>query len=204
MGVRGLYQDHGYFKVVVSDPDLKTVDVNRAGMPGPWPVIGAKHGKAHEHHHHDRRRRAVPHGQACVSQLRSGSRAGLQAGISGASVSAEEGRHLLDATRSAKRLTTTGSCTASTDTSISRPKPLTDIDDAKKIVNLTMEFDQQKQFFVRRIEFSGNTTTRDKVIRRELLLDEGQVFNNRSVGSEPAAAEPARITSMPSSRKTRS
>ena len=48
-----------------------------------------------------------------------------------------------------------------------------------KIVNLTLQFDQQKQFFVRRIEFSGNTTTRDKVIRRELLLDEGQVFNNR-------------------------
>ena len=57
--------------------------------------------------------------------------------------------------------------------------PLTEIDDAKKVVNLTVEFDQQKQFFVRRIEFSGNTTTRDKVIRRELLLDEGQVFNNR-------------------------
>ena len=57
--------------------------------------------------------------------------------------------------------------------------PLTDTDDAKKLVNLTMEFDQQKQFFVRRIEFSGNTTTRDKVIRRELLIDEGQVFNNR-------------------------
>ena len=58
-------------------------------------------------------------------------------------------------------------------------KPDSDVDDAKKVVNLTMEFDQQKQFFVRRIEFSGNTTTRDKVIRRELLLDEGQVFNNR-------------------------
>jgi outer membrane protein insertion porin family len=42
-----------------------------------------------------------------------------------------------------------------------------------------MELDQQKQYFVRRIEFSGNTTTRDKVIRRELLIDEGQVFNNR-------------------------
>ncbi len=54
-----------------------------------------------------------------------------------------------------------------------------DVNDAKKVVNLTLEFDQQKQFFVRRIEFSGNTTTRDKVIRRELLLDEGQVFNNR-------------------------
>ena len=42
-----------------------------------------------------------------------------------------------------------------------------------------MVFDQQKQFFVRRIDFSGNTTTRDKVIRREILLDEGQLFNNR-------------------------
>ena len=58
-------------------------------------------------------------------------------------------------------------------------QPLTDVDDTKKIVNLTLEFDQQKQFFIRRIEFSGNTTTRDKVIRRELLLDEGQIFNNR-------------------------
>ena len=28
-------------------------------------------------------------------------------------------------------------------------------------------------------EFSGNTTTRDKVIRRELLLDEGDMFNSR-------------------------
>ena len=32
---------------------------------------------------------------------------------------------------------------------------------------------------MRRIDFSGNTTTRDKVIRRQLLIDEGQIFNNR-------------------------
>ena len=30
---------------------------------------------------------------------------------------------------------------------------------------------------MRRIDFSGNTTTRDKVIRRELYIDEGDVFN---------------------------
>src|SRR5581483_5476774 len=36
---------------------------------------------------------------------------------------------------------------------------------------------EDKQFFVRRIDFSGNTTTRDKVIRREILLDEGDIFN---------------------------
>lgn len=46
-------------------------------------------------------------------------------------------------------------------------------------VDLTLNFDEGKQFFVRRIDFSGNTTTRDKVIRRELLIDEGDVFNTR-------------------------
>ena len=56
--------------------------------------------------------------------------------------------------------------------------PDIDVDDATKTVNLTFAFDQQKQFFVRRIDFSGNTGTRDKVIRRELLLNEGDMFRN--------------------------
>jgi outer membrane protein insertion porin family len=46
-------------------------------------------------------------------------------------------------------------------------------------IDLTLTFDEGKQFFVRRIDFSGNTTTRDKVIRRELQLDEGDIFNTR-------------------------
>src|SRR5260370_56544 len=41
-----------------------------------------------------------------------------------------------------------------------------------------MKFDEQKQYFVRRIDFSGNTTTRDKVIRRELLIVEELAFIN--------------------------
>ncbi len=39
--------------------------------------------------------------------------------------------------------------------------------------------DEGKQFYVRRIEFQGNTTTRDKVIRREIALEEGQIYNSR-------------------------
>ncbi|MGH9722412.1 MAG: POTRA domain-containing protein, partial [Bryobacteraceae bacterium] len=46
-------------------------------------------------------------------------------------------------------------------------------------VDLTLTAEEGKQFFVRRIDFSGNTTTRDKVIRREILLDEGDIFNTR-------------------------
>ncbi len=46
-------------------------------------------------------------------------------------------------------------------------------------IELTITADEGKQFFVRRIDFTGNTTTRDKVIRREILLDEGDIYNSR-------------------------
>src|SRR6202023_147091 len=59
-------------------------------------------------------------------------------------------------------------------------EPAMDIDDDKKIINLTLKFNEEKQYYVRRIDFSGNTTTRDKVIRRQLLIDEGQLFNKRA------------------------
>ena len=57
--------------------------------------------------------------------------------------------------------------------------PSTTFDDEKKLANLEIDIDEGKQFYVRRIEFVGNTTTRDKVIRRELALEEGGVYNSR-------------------------
>jgi outer membrane protein insertion porin family len=59
------------------------------------------------------------------------------------------------------------------------PEPSFDPVPGTDQMNLTLSVDEGKQFFVRRIEFSGNTTTRDKVIRRELLIDEGDMFNTR-------------------------
>jgi len=44
-------------------------------------------------------------------------------------------------------------------------------------IDMTLNFDEGHQFFVRRIDFTGNTTTRDRVIRRELFIDEGDIFN---------------------------
>jgi outer membrane protein assembly factor BamA len=37
-------------------------------------------------------------------------------------------------------------------------------------VDVTMRLSEGKQFFVNRISFIGNTTTRDNVIRREMRL----------------------------------
>lgn len=57
------------------------------------------------------------------------------------------------------------------------PKPI--YDDQKKTVSLNVDIDEGKAFYVSRIEFEGNTITRDRVIRRELLLEEGQVYNSQ-------------------------
>jgi outer membrane protein insertion porin family len=56
--------------------------------------------------------------------------------------------------------------------------PIPKIDDDKKIVSFNIDLEEGKQFYVSRIEFQGNTVTRDFVIRRELALEEGQIYNS--------------------------
>jgi outer membrane protein insertion porin family len=58
-------------------------------------------------------------------------------------------------------------------------RPIPRFDEAKKLIFWDIAVDEDKQFFVSRIEFSGNTITRDKVIRRELLLEEGQRYSSQ-------------------------
>lgn len=49
------------------------------------------------------------------------------------------------------------------------------------IVDVTMRVQEGKQYFVNRITFLGNTTTRDNVIRREMRLVESGVFNTEAL-----------------------
>ena len=49
------------------------------------------------------------------------------------------------------------------------------------IVDVSITIDEGKQFSLRRLEFSGNTFTRDKVMRREFLLNEGDIYNQNSL-----------------------
>jgi outer membrane protein insertion porin family len=49
------------------------------------------------------------------------------------------------------------------------------------IVDVTLRLQEGKQYFVNRIIFAGNTTTRDNVIRREIRLVETGVFNTEAL-----------------------
>lgn len=52
-------------------------------------------------------------------------------------------------------------------------------DPAKGVADITFSVEEGKQYTLRRLEFIGNTFTRDNVIRREVLLNEGERYNEQ-------------------------
>jgi outer membrane protein insertion porin family len=58
------------------------------------------------------------------------------------------------------------------------PNLYPDIDDAKHEVHIRVDIDEGNPFSISRIEFQGNTITRDRVIRRELMVSEGDRYNS--------------------------
>jgi outer membrane protein insertion porin family len=55
------------------------------------------------------------------------------------------------------------------------PEPA--VDAKSLIVNLTFEVEKKKRVSFEKIQVIGNTKTRDKVVRRELLVAEGELYN---------------------------
>lgn len=176
-GITELYQDHGYEKVNVDVASQKTVDVIRAGIPGPWPLVGKEHGKAtniaikieegQQYHMGKLILRSSDPDQGLVfSQAVLERTFPLKTG------------DIFDRSKVTKAVTDYKDLYGLLGYIDFVGDPMPEYDDVHKVVNLTMSFTPGTQYFVRRISFSGNTTTRDKVIRRELLLDEGQVFDN--------------------------
>jgi len=69
--------------------------------------------------------------------------------------------------------------------SIARPfanvVPLFNIDQEKKTVALSFEIEEGGEVRIGRIDISGNTKSRDKVIRREMRLDEGDLYSKKAL-----------------------
>ena len=60
-------------------------------------------------------------------------------------------------------------------------KPRIARDKAKKTVDLVFDITEGPRVFVERIDITGNTRTKDKVIRREFRLAEGDAFNAATI-----------------------
>lgn len=55
--------------------------------------------------------------------------------------------------------------------------PVENLDPRKKVVNVVFNVNEGEVAYLHRLEFRGNTFTKDKVIRREMLLREGDRFS---------------------------
>ncbi|GAC1541078.1 MAG: outer membrane protein assembly factor BamA [Myxococcales bacterium] len=64
--------------------------------------------------------------------------------------------------------------------------PLTTVEADKRIVNLELEVQPGEPVTIEKIEIAGNNKTRDKVIRRELRIAEGDLFSSRAVRQSKA------------------
>lgn len=59
--------------------------------------------------------------------------------------------------------------------------PLFDIDQNKKTVAITIDIQEGGEIHIGRIDITGNSKTRDKVIRREMRLAEGDLYSKKAL-----------------------
>ena len=59
--------------------------------------------------------------------------------------------------------------------------PLFNIDQVKKTVAITIEIEEGGEVRIGRIDITGNNKSRDKVIRREMRLDEGDLYSKKAL-----------------------
>jgi outer membrane protein insertion porin family len=178
VGVRGLYQDNGYFKVVVKDPILENIDTEgfRLGIPL---VAGRSHGKSVNITIPIEEGERYRMGTLKIVSADPDKALSLKVDALKSIFPLHEG-DLFSTAKVRKAIEDYGKAYGQYGFIDFTAEPETIIDEDNKRINLTMRFNEEKQYYVRRIDFSGNTTTRDKVIRRELLLDEGMLFNKRA------------------------
>jgi outer membrane protein insertion porin family len=179
VGVRGFYQDNGYFKVVVAPngPILENYDTQ--GYKLGVPLTGRTHGKAVNITIPIEEGERYKMGTLKIVSADPDKALSLKVEALKTVFPLKQG-DIFSAAKVRKAVEDYGKAYGQYGFIDFTAEPEFDIDDAAATINLTLRFSEEKQYYVRRIDFTGNTTTRDKVIRRELLLDEGQLFNKRA------------------------
>ena len=177
VGIIGLYQDNGYFRVVVLDPIIQNVDTQewRYGIP----LAGRTEGKAVNITIPIEEGDQYRMGTLKIVSSDPDKALSLKVDALKQAFPLKEG-DIFSAAKIRKAMETYTSIYGQYGFIDFVPQPETEINNQTKIIDIIMKFDEGKQYYVRRIDFTGNTTTRDKVIRRQLLIDEGQLFNKRA------------------------
>ncbi|PYU01485.1 MAG: outer membrane protein assembly factor BamA, partial [Acidobacteria bacterium] len=167
VGVRGLYQDSGYFRVLVKEPFLEHIDTQTNKLGVPVPLMAKSHGKAVNITIPIEEGPRYQMGTLKIVSADPDKALSLKVEALKKVFPLTQG-DVLNVSKLRKAMKDYTSVYGEYGFIDFTAEPDFDVDDANKIINITLKFDEQKQYYVRRIDFAGNTTTRDKVIRREL------------------------------------
>ncbi len=154
--VKDLYFNDGYIKVVVADPEIRLTD-DKKGM---IITINVSEGDQYR----------------ISSVAITGNKAYPEAEL-GKKVSSKPGAVF---SKEVLKKDITGMTEIYTEHGYALANIYPDIvpDDATKKLALTFKVDEGVIYRIGKIDISGNTKTKDKVIRREIRLDEGDIFNS--------------------------
>ncbi len=177
IGIRGIYQDNGYFKVLVKDPIIQNITVNQGLLPKGIPLVGVHQGRQTNITIPIEEGERYHMGTLHVRNANPDEGLFFKTPYLESVFPIKKGE-IFSVAKVRKAIEDYTKLYGNFGFIDFTAVPDTEVHDDTKTIDLTFSFDQQKQFFVRRIDFSGNTGTRDKVIRRELLLNEGDMFRN--------------------------
>ncbi|MBI2819315.1 MAG: outer membrane protein assembly factor BamA [Acidobacteria bacterium] len=172
--VRGAYQDRGYFTALVNEPKLETRQTGGGSFRIPW-IYPNRPGRAM-----DITIPVVEGEQYTLGEMtfRNSTLFQDQDAALRTLFDMKEG-DIFDVSKIRKGLEELRKLYGEFGFINFVASPETEIDNQARRIDMSFDLEEGKQFTVRRIDFAGNTTTRDKVIRRELLLQEGSLFNSR-------------------------
>jgi outer membrane protein insertion porin family len=154
--IRNLYHDHGYVTVVVSEPEI-TLSKNKKSIQV---IIGIEEGEQYRLGSLDIKGDILTTKEDLLKGLKSKVDKVYRSSVVQKDLLwltdqyADEGYAYVDVS------------------------PLTMLDHEQKLVHLTYQIEQGVTAYIGRIEIAGNTKTRDKVIRRELKIAEGDLYNS--------------------------
>src|SRR5271167_1228248 len=169
--VRAEFQNRGYFKVLVDEPKTEIHDTGHTGFHIPW--IQPGQGKSVDI------TMPIEEGERYhLGTITFKNNKAIQSTAALRSLFPMKDGEIFSREKVAKGLENLRKAYGTDGYINFTSVPDTKFDDVKKTVDLIIDVDEGKQFYVRRIEFAGNTTTRDKVIRRQLALEEGNVYNS--------------------------
>ncbi|MGO9954358.1 MAG: outer membrane protein assembly factor BamA [Dissulfurispiraceae bacterium] len=157
--IRDLYYNHGYLKILVSDPvvtlmpDKKWMIITIAVSEGPQytvAYVGIKGNKVYTEEELRKLIKLAPNKVFSKAVLKK------------------------DVTDLTDKYSNTGYALVSINPDMS-------LDEDKKTVSVTYQIGEGDKYKIGKIDITGNTKTQDKVIRREIRVDEGDIFNNAAL-----------------------